>query len=375
MSLPPSAGRPEGNGAPEGEGGSSSGRGARHEEEVGELLRGLPEPAARPHFRAGLRRAFLAGAFLSGEARESGSRPAAQARSSPSVTTDPEELLAEVAPPPPARARFRDELRQRFVAAAAVRAPAGDARPRRTQAPRVAREALATRRPASRRVRPILLGVVGVAALAAAVLLVLRLVGFFAPQAQPPAPPLWRVASVTGEGPVRVDGSDVDPSDTQALALLLERATKLETLEREVALSAGPNEPRADLFLRRGSALQLAGWAPQEGGPQRLELERGEIFLRTNQPALPVPFHVSTPQAEVRITGTTLGVYASGSYTCVCVLEGRVDVDPRDERWQQLSVPARTKQVVFAVGGGTPMGMAFPEEPDGHVRALLDFAD
>jgi len=349
------------------------GGGPLDERELRELLLGgLAVPEARPAFRAQLRQRFLAAAGT--EAPERASRARVTGRTTPPVKPDVEDLLAASSAPPPARPAFREELRERFLAA--VSAPAGRrSAPARRRAAAAAPSARGARRPRTLRL------VAALGLVAAALLVLLWRPWPWSGAERPGGPstaalarkaPLWRVADIAGEGPIRIDGREIDPEEADLEAELVGAVT-LETLQRQLSLSAGPKSPAVDVCVRPGTELTLAAWAPGEDGAQRLRLGGGEIYLRTNGPRHDAPSLVATPETEVRVTGTTLGIMAAPEFTCVCVLEGLVAVDPKDPRYDPLAVPSHTTQVVFPVGGEAPVHHPFAAPPDQHVQDLLDF--
>ena len=62
---------------------------------------------------------------------------------------------------------------------------------------------------------------------------------------------------------------------------------------------------------------------------------------------------ITTPDATVRLTGTTLAVFAEAAGTCVCVLDGTADV--RARRGEIVHVPPGTRCDIWRNGNKAPL--------------------
>jgi hypothetical protein len=58
------------------------------------------------------------------------------------------------------------------------------------------------------------------------------------------------------------------------------------------------------------------------------EVKNGELRITSGAHFHGAQLALTTPEARVRVTGTTLAVICETTGTCVCVLEGRVQVGP-----------------------------------------------
>jgi len=294
-----------------------------------ELLRRGPHPAPDPLRREAARAAFLSGA----------SRAAPGPRMGAPVPSDLELYLASQPVAPPARAEFRGELRKAFV----LSAP---------------KAALPAAPPRSRLMR------FGVPLLAAAAIVAVTVLF--------PEPERWRVRSAA---PVRFAGAEYAPGDAQELAVDLEGSGTFETLEAPALFDLGG---KMELELRPGSELVFPLLPELDGvGTVWFELARGEAYLKTADGYPGNPVRIKTPQAEVALHGTTLGVLVSPGGTCVCVAEGQVTVESGQLVDGHMDVAAGGSCFVFddpARGGDW---CAFPtdaaDENYAHVHDLLAF--
>lgn len=334
-----SSGRPPGRPpGPQGEGPTPA--------EVEALLAAWRVPPARAAFRERVGNAFLAeGSRGTGADSPShaSNEPRTEPRDDPASAMRLEELLSRTAASP-ARPEFRAALREAFCSGAIERS-----------APPEPRSAARRRVP----LRPLLL----VTAAAAALLLFLHLRN---------EEPVWRVLGVEGEGAPVLDGFAFDSEDAAGLERGLAEA-------REVA----SGETTLDLVYRGIARLHVrpgTTWrAVRDPGPEALalEIDQGEIYVRTLAALDGRPITIRTPDGVVRITGTALGVLTDESGTCVCVARGHVRVtchegQPGCEReldGHESVQFVRAESAHF----GTPV--PFPEPADQHVGDLLAFVE
>jgi hypothetical protein len=78
------------------------------------------------------------------------------------------------------------------------------------------------------------------------------------------------------------------------------------------------------------------------------EVRSGEMRLTTGAGFQGATLALQTPDAHVRVTGTTLAVICESAGTCVCVLEGVVRVGPSPQSME--AVAGGTRGYVFADG-------------------------
>lgn len=201
-------------------------------------------------------------------------------------------------PAPPADAAFRERLAREFAA--------GTIRPRLRVVPR-----------AWYRRADIWAGGAALAAAAAAVVVLLN-----------PAP-AWRVVQSHGSGAVAIAG-------TPAPVPLADRAALDRALVRDVRLSVPVS---GELTLASSGVLALrltpgteaflttppGRWFARE---REITVEEGELFVTTQPGFRGASLAVKTREATVRVSGTTFAVLAHAEGTCVCVMDGVVQVTP-----------------------------------------------
>jgi hypothetical protein len=156
--------------------------------------------------------------------------------------------------------------------------------------------------------------------------------------------PAWQLVSATGEGIAVVDGRPVAMSNAAELARLLRPGVRVRM----------PEGCEAELVSREQLAIQITGGSdvtiPDVPGrfwsrDVRSEVGSGEIRVTSGDAFRGARLSVITPEARVEMTGTTLAVIREPAGTCVCVLEGRVKVGPRDG--ELLGVDAGMRRFIF----------------------------
>jgi ferric-dicitrate binding protein FerR (iron transport regulator) len=219
--------------------------------------------------------------------------------------------LIRTSSPPRAGAEFRERLKSEFVA--------GDFPDRRRVVPFPARRR-------THRIR----WVAGLAAAAAAMILTLAL-----NQA-----PRWTALPSAGSGTLVVNGIALPVSDTAALTRSLRPGSRLvlrSTQDLEFVSSG-----LLAMQLSPGTEVVLptppGRWF---GRAARGSVSRGHLRLTTGRHFDGSRLAITTPDATVHVTGTTLAVIAESTGTCVCVLEGTAHVRPH--RGRMTSVPAGTR--------------------------------
>lgn len=259
------------------------------------FLRSVPPEGPDPVARELARASFLEHASRPDDAsRMAGTMDARESRPSRPTDADLERWLRDRAPLTAPRPEVRVRARRRFLAEALTGPGAVPV------APSAAPEAHGWRR-------------WGVLALAAAAVAVVTLVL--------PEPLRWKARM---DGPVRFAGTTYDAGDAGRLGADLEQAGLVESEEDVVLLVLGG---LLELSIRPRTRVQLPP-LPQLDGltPIDLDLERGEVYVRTLAGYPGNPIQVTTPEGRVEVLGTTLGVLAESDGTCVCVVEGRVTV-------------------------------------------------
>jgi len=199
-----------------------------------------------------------------------------------------EELRCSLAVPAPRR-EFQDSLRRAFVAAGA---PAGP-KPVRPQP-----------------MRTVLRLVVGGLAAAALILILARLF---------PETTSWKALDIEGEV-ITIDGRTVRVADLPDAGAAIMAADLVETGETRISLVL---EDLYRLDVAPGSRFRPEPLVrPAAGATPRLDLEEGEIFFCKNPEVADIACTVGTPDVDVDLTGTVVGVRCDGEGTSLMVEKG-----------------------------------------------------
>lgn len=167
--------------------------------------------------------------------------------------------------------------------------------------------------------------------------------------------PDWRVVSAEGDGRVVVDGVSFATGDVAGMGARLGRGARLQvqgavTLDlvapgvAAVALAPGADvtlSPPPNRWWLRGMEAQLA---------------TGDAYFSTGRAFHGAHIDVRTPDATVRAVGTSFAVLCAPIGTCVCVMEGHVNV--------------AGKAVVPGGGVDVPHGMRRVVSPDQVAETL-----
>lgn len=202
-------------------------------------------------------------------------------------------------PPAQADAAFRARLAREFAA--------GEIRPRLRLAPV----------PVHRRTE-FWLGGAALAAAAAALI-----VAFLNPA------PAWHVVESRGTGAVTVAGASapVDLADRAGLDRALARSGRLSVPESG-ELTLASDGVLALRFTPGTTASLPTAPARWFGRSREITVEQGELFVTTRPRFRGATLDVRTREASVRVVGTTFAVLAHDDGTCVCVMDGVVQVTP-----------------------------------------------
>ena len=180
--------------------------------------------------------------------------------------------------------------------------------------------------------------------------------------------PRWTALPSAGAGTLVVDGVTVPLLDTESLTRRLRPGSRL--------LLRGTQD--LDLVSSGLLALQLSPGTEMVlptppgrwfGRAARGSVDRGHLRITTGRQFGGSRLAITTPDAMVQVTGTTLAVIAEPAGTCVCVLEGTAHVRPH--RGAMTSVPPGTRCEV---------ARAEPSSQSGEIRVaerpkLLDLRD
>ena len=191
------------------------------------------------------------------------------------------------------------------------------------------------------------------ATFAFAAVLVLMLLGYGAQSPQP-----WRLTAVSDPaGDLRSR-----PDLTVGSVLSPGRLDTPEIGEFELTLGTA-------LRLRMAPCSGIIlPHAPRRWNPDVMTISvvHGELFGSTGGNKLPAAIELVTDVLSARITGTTFAVFHLPDATCVCLLEGSVQITPRVGNAATIDVPVESK--VFVFNDGRPHEIA---PLDGMERSKL----
>ena len=223
--------------------------------------------------------------------------------------------------PPPAEASFREQLKRDFVSGSFAE------RPRAV--------AIAPRQP-----RRFLGWATGLSAAAAVAFVVAAL----------NQPPGWTALPCGGSGALVVNGLSIPIRETAELTRRIRPGSRIR-LESTEALDLVSSGILA-MQLSPGTEMVLppppGRWF---GRGARANVAGGRLRVTTGRRFHGARLAITTPDATVRVTSTTLAVIAEPSGTCVCVLEGTAHVAPHRGGMTRVRPGSRCE---VARGGQTP---------------------
>lgn len=138
----------------------------------------------------------------------------------------------------------------------------------------------------------------------------------------------WQITDIEGDGLVLVDGVAYAAQNPKSWRPLLGEGVDVE-ISNDVTLTLG-NAKNCEIVATPGTRLTF----PKEPGrwfnrDVAIEVRRGAVHATTGPTFTGSRLRFVTPEAEVTVTGTTLSVARREHITCVCVLEGKVEVHDR----------------------------------------------
>ena len=171
--------------------------------------------------------------------------------------------------------------------------------------------------------------------------------------------PRWHLISRHGQGLATIGGRDVALGDEARLSGMLRPGAQLVMpADGGVMLQAGDE---LMLSIDPGSVVTLPA-APGRWFARRVQ---GRVDAGTMRVTTGAAFHgaalaLMTPEAQVRVTGTTFAVICDSAGTCVCVLEGVVRVGPIGSAMSD--VPGGMRGYVYANRGPMVHAAMRPDE-------------
>lgn len=140
--------------------------------------------------------------------------------------------------------------------------------------------------------------------------------------------PAWQVEKVSGAGIVVVGNVPIPLNHTDQLADALRPGARIQVPPgAELELMA---EGQIAMVMIAGTEVELPATPGRWFGRNvEANLAQGQLRITTGRRFHGARLAVHTPEADVAVTGTTLAVICEPLGTCVCVLEGHVDVGAR----------------------------------------------
>lgn len=140
--------------------------------------------------------------------------------------------------------------------------------------------------------------------------------------------PAWRIAGIRGEGSILLDGHPLSVADASLMGRRIPAGVRVEVT------NAAELDLRADgvmvMQVTGGTDLILPPSPPRWFARRAaLHVQEGEIRVTTGPVFKGARLEITTPDAEIAVTGTTFAVILERTGTCVCVFEGSVAVGPR----------------------------------------------
>lgn len=138
-----------------------------------------------------------------------------------------------------------------------------------------------------------------------------------------PAP--WVVTGASGEGIAMVDGRPIPMNHEGELTAALRPGSRVRVPVGTELEITSPGSIVIQLVAGTDATIPASPgrWL---GRKLRGEVRAGELRITTGPRFRGARLALSTPDAQVEVTGTTLAVICDPHGTCVCVLEGRVRV-------------------------------------------------
>ncbi len=175
--------------------------------------------------------------------------------------------------------------------------------------------------------------------------------------------PRWTLEKGSGEGQIRIGARTFPLDRLSELADFLVPGARLTTEgTAEITLRAGD---QMVLVLAPESELTLPDTFGRWFSSDRsLQLVRGEVRVTTLSGFSPANLLCETEESMVRITGTTLAVIRNDQGTCLCVLEGEVEMMDRvgEGKDAMSRVPEGMRRVAYSDGRESAMAPLEPLE-------------
>ena len=137
--------------------------------------------------------------------------------------------------------------------------------------------------------------------------------------------PAWQVKGVSGSGIVVVGNLPIPLNHSEQLAAALQPGARVRVPPGATLEVMAPGQ--LAIVLMAGTDVVIPATPGRWfGRGVSAALASGQLRITTGPRFKGARLAIHTPEAEVAVTGTTLAVICEPHGTCICVLEGRVDV-------------------------------------------------
>jgi hypothetical protein len=261
------------------------------------------------------------------------------------------DAVKELSRPRP-EASFRSRVKRAFIdgTIAGARVPtAGSAAGPKPARPALARPPAATASQPWWRSRPWMTALVPAAGIAAAAIAVAGL----------NRGPAWEVVDASGEGIAVVNGRPIPVGHREDLTRAMRGGARVVMTSGASLVIASPGQMVMQITSASDVTLpaSVGRWFARA---VRAAVRTGEIRVTTGRDFHGARLYVATPEADVRVTGTTLAVIREPRGTCVCVMEGVVDVGAHGQA--MAAVTAGHRRYIFNDGRAPEQDVMRPVE-------------
>ncbi len=185
--------------------------------------------------------------------------------------------------------------------------------------------------------------------------------------------PAWQVKDVSGSGIIVVGNLPIPLEHSEQLAAALLPGARVRVPPGATVEVMAPGN--LAIVLMAGTDVEMpASPGRWFGRGVSATLAGGQLRITTGPRFKGARLAIHTPEADVAVTGTTLAVICEPQGTCICVLEGHVDVGARGG--EMSVVDEGRRRFVFNDGRGPEVDEMRPTERErlGEFRDSMDEA-
>lgn len=139
--------------------------------------------------------------------------------------------------------------------------------------------------------------------------------------------PSWELRAVSGQGVAVIDGRPVPLNHHDEIARMIRPGSRVRVPDGADVMLASAGTMALELTAGTDAVIPATPGRWFGRGVQS-EVRSGTMRITTGARFHGARLMVQTPSADVQVTGTTLAVICEPEGTCVCVLEGVVEVGP-----------------------------------------------